>query len=156
MYTAIIEFNSLSDSVWTATENHNFLLLSADWILVFSIICWVVVCAVFCSAYMNTFPFFFHSDCKTSSSYFVFIDFQNLAEVFIWESVFLCLSKCFVWWKCSFVLQKCFFLFHKFFHLLNEIFLHFCDLMNFINSSTFSQCLIHNKMSFTCRCDQHF
>ena len=58
VYTAVVEFDTLADTVWTTAENHN-LLVVGNRILVGCVVSGVVVLSVLCTAYMDTFPGFF-------------------------------------------------------------------------------------------------
>ena len=58
MYTAVVKFDTLTDTVWSAAQNHNFLFLIAYRTFIFYMVSGIIVSTVFCSAYMYTFQCF--------------------------------------------------------------------------------------------------
>ena len=57
MNAAVVEFDTLADTVRAAAENHNLLIVAA-WALVFNMVAGVVISRIFRSAYVNAFPAF--------------------------------------------------------------------------------------------------
>ena len=74
-----IEFNSLSDSVRAAAEDHNLWLFGADGIFILSVVGGIVVGAVFGAAYVHAFPCFLHAKCQAAVADIVFRNLQDLA-----------------------------------------------------------------------------
>ena len=62
MDTAVVEFNSLPDPVWSAAQNHDLGPVRVYRIFIFRIISRVIVGAVFCTADMNAFPGFCYAE----------------------------------------------------------------------------------------------
>ena len=58
MYAAIIEFDTLTDSVRTAAEDHYLLFAVVYRAFVLDMIAGVIVCGILSRTYMNTFPAF--------------------------------------------------------------------------------------------------
>ena len=154
MYTAIIKLNSLSDAVRSAAEDHDLRLVIIYRILIFGIVGGVVICAVLGTAYMNALPCLFHAETDSLVPDVFFRNFQNLAQIFIGKSIFLCRDQRFIRRKLAFILHQSLFLFHEFLHLLYKIMFYFRNFMNFFYCCTFPECLIHHKMPFTGRSDQ--
>ena len=78
MYTAVVEFDTLSDTVWTASKDHDLRLFSRNRIFVRCIVSRIIVGAVLRTAYVNAFPCFFHTQGNSPVSNIIFRDFQNL------------------------------------------------------------------------------
>ena len=83
MYTAIVKFDTLTDTVWTAAEDHDLILVIADRTFVFAVIGGVIVSIIFRSAYMNTFPRFLHTLCDSRITDVFFRNFQDLSQIFV-------------------------------------------------------------------------
>ena len=62
MDTAVVEFNSLSDPVWSAAQDHDLGPVRVYRVLIFRIIGRVVVGAAFCTTDMNPFPGFCYAE----------------------------------------------------------------------------------------------
>ena len=75
VYAAVVEFDTLSDTVRTAAQNHDLRLVGIHRILVCCVIGGVVVSTVLGTAYMNTFPGFFYTERDTM---FSDLSFRNL------------------------------------------------------------------------------
>ena len=79
MNTAVIKFNTLTDSVRTAAEYHYLWLVAYRALIFVKVIGRVVVCGVFCTAYMNAFPSLLNSEADTCISYLFFGYFEKRA-----------------------------------------------------------------------------
>ena len=79
MNAAIIELNTLTNTVWTTAKNHNLWLIAIYWVLIWCIIGRVVVCVVLCTAYMNTFPSFFNTKLDAAVANIIFRYSKKLA-----------------------------------------------------------------------------
>ena len=155
MYTAIVKFDTLTDTVRTAAEDHDLILVIADRTFVFAVIGGVIVSIIFRSAYMNTFPRFFHALCDSRIADVFFRNSQDLSQIFVRETVQFCLFQGFRSRHLTFVCQKCFLFFHQFFHLFDEVVFDLCQRKQFVHRCTFSQCFIHDKLSLAVRFYQH-
>ena len=83
MYTAVVELDTLSDTVGSAAKDHYLRAVSAYLVIVLSDVGAVVVRAVFCSAYMHGIPVFRNADCFTAVSDIVFGNLQDLRKILI-------------------------------------------------------------------------
>ena len=95
MYTTIIKLNTLTDTVRSTAKDHNLTVIRYR-IGILCIICRVVICTVLRTAYMYTFPRLYDTKRFSLIADISFRNFQDLAEVFVRESVFLSLCQCFV------------------------------------------------------------
>ena len=149
MNAAVIEFDTLSDSVRTAAENHDLRLVSINGTLVLvKMICGVIVSSVFGSAYVNALPCFLDAEADTSVSYFFFCNFKERAEVTVAETVELSLFKNVLFRNRAFHCNKLLFLLNKLRHLLQEPALDLGKLEYFVNSCALSESLINDELSF--------
>ena len=155
MYAAVVKFDTLSDSVWTAAEDHNLRFVCGYRVFVRCVVGGVIVSAVLCAAYVDTFPGFLHTERDTVIADIFFRNLQNLAQVFIGETVFFRCDEHFVRRHASFVFEKRLFLLNQFFHLFNKVSFYFGKLEDFFYRSALSQCFVHDKVTLAGRCDQH-
>ena len=95
MYTTIIKLNTLTDTVRSTAKDHNLTVIRYR-IGILCIICRVVICTVLRTAYMYTFPRLYDTKLFSLIADISFRNFQDLAEVFVRESVFLSLCQRFV------------------------------------------------------------
>ena len=77
MNTAVVKLDALTDSIRTATQDHDLLPVGYR-ILILRIIGGIIVSAVLCSADMNAFPCFFHTK---SNPFFPDILLRNLQQL---------------------------------------------------------------------------
>ena len=78
MYAAVVELDTLSDTVRAAAENHDLLVFAAG-ALILNVVAGVVVCRILCSAYMNALPAFLDSGLCPGVSDLLFGNLQKLA-----------------------------------------------------------------------------
>ena len=155
MYTAIVKFNTLTDTVRTAAKDHDLVLIVTYRTFILAMIRRVIVSIVFCSAYMYTFPCFFHTFGDSCVTDIFFRNFQDLSQIFVRETVQFCLFQGFRSRYLTFVCQKRFLFFYQFFHLFDEIVFDLCQSKQFVYRCTFSQCFVHDKLSLAARFYQH-
>ena len=79
MYAAVVKFDTLSDSVRTAAEDHDLVLIVTCFALILDMIRRIVISTAFGSAYVNTFPCLFDAVADTCIADFFFGHFQDLA-----------------------------------------------------------------------------
>ena len=147
MYTAIIKFNTLTDTVWSSAKDHDLWFFCGDRVLIQRIVRGIIISSVFGSADMYAFPCFFHTEGNTPITDFFFRNLQNLADVFIGETIFLCRNQKFIGRKTSFIRQQFFFLINQFFHLLDKIRFNLGQFKDFFDGCPFTQGFIHQEMS---------
>ena len=151
VYAAVVKFDTLSDSVRTATEDHDLRLVFFHRIVVRCIVCRVVVCTVLRTAYVYAVPCFFDAELDALISDIVFRNLEDLAEILIRESVPLGLCEHFVCRQAALEFKKCLLLVDEFLHLLDKIFLDLGDLMDFIDCCSLAESFIHNEVALTGR-----
>ena len=81
MYTAVVKFDTLSDTVWTAAKDHDLRFICIYRILIFSVVSRVVVSAVFGTTYVYAFPCFCHAELDSLISDVLLRNLKDLAEV---------------------------------------------------------------------------
>ena len=151
MYAAVVKFDTLSDSVRTAAEDHDLVLIVTCFALILDMIRRIVISIVFGSAYVNTFPGLLNAKFDSLIADVLFRNRKNLAQVFIREAMFLSGNKLLIGWKRTFGFCDGFFFLNKFFHLFNKVVFYFCNIKDFVYGSALSKCLIHNEMAVTRR-----
>ena len=77
--TAVVKFDTLTDTVRTAAQNHDLFLIITGFCMIRRIVSGVVISAVFGTAYMHAFPCFFHAIGNSGFTHSVFRYFQQLA-----------------------------------------------------------------------------
>ena len=151
MNTAVVKLDTLTDSVRTSAEDHDLRLVAGYRILVRCIVSRVIISAVRCSTHVNAFPCFLYAEGNSAVPDIIFRNFQNLAQVFIRESIFLGSCQHSVGRKASLAGSKRFLFLHQLFHLLDEIMFYFGKLKDLVHSGALSQSFIHNKISLAGR-----
>ena len=154
MYTAIVKLDTLTNSVWTATEDHNLRFCLRHRILVLGIVSGIIIRAVFCSTDMDTFPCFFNPKADSVITDFFLRNLQQLAQIFIRETIFLCLDQKCICRQMTFGLKDFFLFLNQFTHLLNKVCLHLGQIENLFCCCTLADSFVHNKMTVTCRINQ--
>ena len=89
MDAAVVKLDALTDSVWSAAENHNLWLVGMDRILVRRVVGRVVVSAVGRAADMDAFPCLLHAKRNTPAADGFLWNFEELAQILVGKSVFL-------------------------------------------------------------------
>ena len=79
MYAAVVEFDTLTDSVRAAAQNHYLRLALIRRGLIGSIVGAVIICTLLRSGYMYAFPGFGHADGLSGVSDIVFGYTEDLA-----------------------------------------------------------------------------
>ena len=155
MDTAIVELNTLADTVGAAAQNHDLLLVVSCGALILNMIAGVVVSGILGTADVYAFPAFHNAVGGALAADILFRNIQNLAQVLIGETVQLGLTEHFYFGQLAGVGLEGLFLFHQFLHLLNEVVLHLGALEDFVHSSTLAQCFIHDEVTLTAGSCQH-
>ena len=156
MNAAVVKFDSLPDPVGASAENHNFPAavtagravgtgLSVCFAGLF--ISAVVVNTVLCTGYMDGIPGFKGSGIFPRTAHFVLRNSQKLAQIAITETVFLGLNEYIGRRKRSPVFQNILLLVHKLFHLRQEVFPDFRQIINFIDGYALSECFIYEEIT---------
>ena len=151
MNTAIVELDSLSDTVGTAAQDHDLGLVLIHRVLIRRIISGVEISAVLRAADMHALPGFLHAQRKAALSYGRLRDLQKLTQIFIGKTVLFGCDQHLIWQHLSFMLQNSFLFLHQLFHLLDKISLHLGDLKNLLHRCPLAQRLIHEEMPFAGR-----
>ena len=154
MYTAVVKFDTLADPVRTAAEDHDFRLIFINRIIIRGVICRIVISAVFRTAHVNTVPGFLDTELDPSVPDVFFRNLQDLAEIFVRETILLGLNESLICRETSLTDQKCLFFLNKLFHLLDKVFLYPGELVDLIDCCALSQSFIHDKMTLTVRSHQ--
>ncbi len=79
MYTAVIELNSLTDSVGAAAEDHDLRAVSVNRVLISGIVSRVVVSIILCPAHVYAFPGFLCAQLNPAVSDVLLRDVKDLA-----------------------------------------------------------------------------
>ena len=66
MHTAVVELDSLADTVGTPAQNHHLRPVAADRIFILSVISGKVICTVRSAADMDAFPCLLHAQADTA------------------------------------------------------------------------------------------
>ena len=156
MYATVIELNTLTDTVRTASQNHNFFLIFTDRTLIFNVIRRVIISAVLRSTDVYAFPGFLNPGCDSLTADFVFLHLQDLAQIFIRKAVQFCLTQHVCRRYLALVRQQSFLLLNQLFHLLQKIVLDLSKLKKLLHGRTFSESLIEYKLPLAGRYSEHF
>ena len=93
MYTAVVKLDTLTDSVWSAAKDHNLRFILGYRIPVPCIVSRVIISTILCTADMNAFPGLFNPQADSVIADLILRDLQQLAQILIRETVFLCLDQ---------------------------------------------------------------
>ena len=154
MYTAVVKFDTLSDTVWSAAENHDLFLVRYGR-FIFCIVRRIVICTIFCTTYTNRLPALCDTKSGSCLANLFFCHIEDLCQITVGKTIFFCFLKDIFFRHFSFICQKRLFFLYQFFHLLDKIMFDLCALKQFFHGSPFTKCLIHDKLTLTCRIDQH-
>ena len=80
-------------------------------------------------------------------SYLFLCNFEERAEIAVAEAVKLSLSEYILGRNSALVCEESFFLVNEFLHLLDEVLLYLCELMELVNSCALAESLIHYELS---------
>ena len=154
MNTAVVKFDTLTDTVGTAAKDHDLRFVLGYRILIFCVVGGVIVSTVFCTAYMNAFPGFRKTKAQTFAADRILRHFKDLAQIFVREAILFSCDELFICRQRAFALQKSFFLFNQLFHLFDEPCFYLSQFVDLLHGGTLAQGLIHNEMTLAGRCDQ--
>ena len=125
MAAAVVEFDSLSDSVRTTAQNHNlFLVVCSHGSVFFCIIGGIVIAGIFNTAYRHPKPGFFYAQFVAAAADILFCNLENFGKILVAESVFFCLDKQAVFRHASWIFEHFFFKVNHFLHFFEEIFFY--------------------------------
>ena len=96
MNTAVVKFDTLTDTVGTAAKDHDLRFVLGYRILILCVVGGIIVSAVFCTAYMNAFPGFRKTKAQSFAANLILGHFKDLAQIFIRETILLCGDELFV------------------------------------------------------------
>ena len=148
MNTAVIEFDPLADAVGAAAQDHDLGTVCVDLVVVRRVVSGVVVSAVLCAAHVHGIPGFGHAQGCSFRPDLVLRHIQDLAEIFVGETVLLGVDQHFV---CDRTSDEGFLLLDKLLHLLYKIVLDSSESKDLICRSALSERLIHDKIPLTAR-----
>ena len=95
MYTTIIKLNSLSNSIWTASQNHNLFGIFRNFCSIWCIICRIIIIFTFNSRNRQLMPTFDNAKLFSLFSYIFFTKIKNFCKIFIRKAIFFCFfQKC--------------------------------------------------------------
>ena len=146
MYATVVKFDTLTDSVRATAKNHDLLLIRYGR-MIRCVVCGIVVSLVLCTTYVYRLPSLADTIGKSCFSDVGFLYFQNLCQIFIRETILLCLTKNIFCWNLTLLLQKCVFFLNQLLHLLNEVVFDLCHIEQFIYGRTFAKCFVHNELT---------
>ena len=156
MHAAVVKLDTLTDAVGAAAQNHDFLLAAIhSRTIVFNLIAGIEVFCIPGAADMHTLPFFHNARLDTRLADCLFLYVQNLRQVFVGESVALCLAQGFSIRNTACQFLDRFFLFNQFPHLLNKVVLHLGLCKNLVVGGTLADRLIHNEVPLTAWAGKH-
>ena len=147
MHAAVVELDTLADTVRASAEDHDFRLVLIYRVIVRCVVCRVVICAVLCSADVDAVPCLADAELFTAVPDVILGDLKDLAQILVGEAVFLGLDQQVVCRDRTLVGHEGFLFLDEFLHLLNEILLDLCELVDLIDRNTLTQCLIHEEMA---------
>ena len=96
---------------------------------------------------MNAFPGLLDTEADAGISYLFLCYFKERAEITVRETVQLSLFQHVFSRNCALVCKESFLLVNKLLHLLDEVLLYLCKLVELVNCSTLAESLIHNELS---------
>ncbi len=154
MYTAVVKFDTLTDTVWSTAKDHDLFLVRYRR-LVFCIVRRIIIRTVFCTAYANRFPALGNTKSRSCLADLFFCHFKDLCEITVGETVFFRFLQNIFFRHFPFIGKQCFFFLDQFFHLLDKIVFDLCAFKQLFYRSPFTKCFVHDKLTLACRIDQH-
>ena len=159
MYTAIVELDTLTDTVRTAAQDHYLGLVGGNGVLVLPIVGGIIICAVLGAAYVNTLPVFFYAKRNTLLANLILGNLQQLAQILIREAILFRGDQHLIGNHGTLVCKDRLLFFHQLSHLIDEVSLHLGCGKNLLCGSSLAECLIHQEMSLagrSCQTIQQF
>ena len=156
MAAAVVEFDTLTDSVRATTENHDLLGVVRSGRFVLAVVGAVVVELVFHTAHRHGAPAFDHAEFGALLAHVLFADAEDLGDVLVAEAVLLGLDEEFIGRQAARSLEHFFFKFHEFAHLLHEVSLFVGGGEDFFVGSTLTEGFVHLEVAFRRSSLHHF
>ena len=148
MHTAVVKFDSLTDPVWAAAEDHNFGAVARRGALVLHMIAGEIISGVFRPADMNSLPGLGNAEDDAGGAYLRFRQTEQLCKVLVGKTVPLGGAKHVFRGDLPGVRLQRFLLFHKLFHLQQEPTVDPGQAVKRLNVGTLAQRFIQNELAF--------
>ena len=145
---AVVEFDTLTDSVRATAENHDLLRVVGSGRFVLAVVGAIVVELVFHTAHRHCAPAFDHAEFRTLLAHVLFADAEDLGDVLVAEAVLLGLDEEFIGREATRSLEHFFFELNEFAHLLHEVSLFVGGGEDFFVGSTLTESFVHLEVTF--------
>jgi len=152
---AVVEFNTLADSIGPAAQNH-YLAIPGYRHSIRRVVGGKIIRCIFHAADRYGFPGFRYAQRLPLFADRLFLFAQNLCQIFIGKAVFFRLRQQLIGHLFLFILKNSFLQADQVLHLLDEIFFNMGFGGQRLNRSTFAQGLIHDELPFAGGLGEHF
>ena len=152
MAAAVIELDTLPDSVGPAAENHNFLAVvgSGDFVLL-AVVGRIVIGLILHAGNGNLMPRLDAAEPLALRADILFGNAEQLREILVGKAVLFRLDKHFIGQKTALVHKDSLLFLHQLTHLIDEIALHAGTLENLFVGRTLAESLVHLEVTLGVR-----